>query len=278
MRALLAMIVGLSLLGLPGMNADGAASDLACPHLFDEYLQQHGREPLPYTDPETQMVYFLHVPRTAGRTLHSCLLKPGMPPQKRCAKAYDHLRINMSVPNCYLLSSHDDYSVVSMLPHNVAVLTQLRDPVDRFLSAYEFAVEVATRAVVRPANFKKRPDKIATDDVWPWSYLIPFFKDDMAARVGGWRMLEQRLRGLMATCWACCVHAACHCGATAVAQQLPPVCPGSWGSGGPPFVVTQIHGCSPWKGQGCATRVGGRAGCFGGHWVTAAGEMRAQQP
>ena len=40
------------------------------------------------------------------------------------------------------VSSHDDFSVVSMLPEDVAVLSHLRDPVDRFLSAYEFAVEV----------------------------------------------------------------------------------------------------------------------------------------
>ena len=39
-------------------------------------------------------------------------------------------------------SSHDDFSVVAMLPEDVAVLSHLRDPVDRFLSAYEFAVEV----------------------------------------------------------------------------------------------------------------------------------------
>ncbi|GFH15263.1 uncharacterized protein HaLaN_11459, partial [Haematococcus lacustris] len=78
---------------------------------------------------------------TAGRTFHACLLKLGTPPSKRCPKAYDHLRINMTLPNCNLLSSHDDFSVVSMLPDNVAVLTHLRDPIDRFMSAYEFAIE-----------------------------------------------------------------------------------------------------------------------------------------
>ncbi|EFJ42585.1 hypothetical protein VOLCADRAFT_121526 [Volvox carteri f. nagariensis] len=132
----------------------------------------------------TNLVYFLHVPRTAGRTFQSCLLRMGVHPALRCPKAYDHLRItNMSQPNCYLLSSHDDFSVVSMLPPDVAVITQLRDPVDRFLSAYEFAVEVASRTLRRPKNFRKRVGRIATEDVWPWSYLVPFFAEDLKAKV-----------------------------------------------------------------------------------------------
>jgi len=81
-------------------------------------------------------------PRTAGRTFHTCLLKQGVPPAKRCPKSYDHLRIDVELPDCKLLSSHDDFSVVQQLPRGTAVVTQLRDPVERFLSAYEFAVEV----------------------------------------------------------------------------------------------------------------------------------------
>ncbi len=156
-----------------------------CAHWVDAYLQHSHRQPRPYdpvADP-TQMVYFLHVPRTAGRTFHTCFLKLGTLPARRCPKAYDHLRINFTMPRCQLLSSHDDYSVVGMLPEDVAVLTHLRDPLDRFLSAYEFAVEVGSRAINRSANFRKRPDKIATDDVWPWSYLVPFFTQDIRARV-----------------------------------------------------------------------------------------------
>lgn len=157
-------------------------ASMQCSHFVDDYLQRHHKEASPYTK-EDQLVYFLHVPRTAGRTFHSCFLKMGMPSAKRCPKAYDHLRINMSVPNCNLLSSHDDFSVVSMLPENVAVLTHLRDPVDRFLSAYEFAIEVGARAATRPSTFKKRPNKIATEDVWPWSYLVPWFAADIKERV-----------------------------------------------------------------------------------------------
>jgi hypothetical protein len=163
-----------------------------CQGLFDQYLDKHHKEASPYNG--DNLLYFLHVPRTAGRTFHSCLLKMGTPPGRRCPKAYDHLRINMSVPNCYLLSSHDDFSVVSMLPDNVAVLSQVRDPVDRFLSAYEFAIEVASRTLGRAKKQRKKPGRIATEDVWPWSYLIPFFADDLAPKVS-----------TVAACCACCL-------------------------------------------------------------------------
>ena len=44
--------------------------------------------------------------------------------------------------NCSLLASHDDFSILHDLPPNTAVFTQIRNPVDRTLSAYEMALEV----------------------------------------------------------------------------------------------------------------------------------------
>lgn len=90
--------------------------------------------------------------------------------------------MDVSAPGCSLLSTHDDFSIVSLLPTDVAVLTHLRDPVDRVLSAYEFAVEVGARQTARQAPLKKSPDRIATDDVWPWSRLVPFFAEDVRRR------------------------------------------------------------------------------------------------
>ena len=60
---------------------------------------------------------------------------------------------------------------------------QLRDPVDRVLSAYEFAVEVAARVLNRPKDYKPDPSKVNTRDVWPWSQLVPFMEHDMVQRV-----------------------------------------------------------------------------------------------
>lgn len=72
------------------------------------------------------MVFFLHVPRTAGRTYHSCFLKLGSPPSARCEKSYDVLRLNASLTGCSLLGSHDDFSIRQHLPEDTAVVTQLR--------------------------------------------------------------------------------------------------------------------------------------------------------
>ncbi|DBB06421.1 TPA: hypothetical protein ACH3X1_011981 [Trebouxia sp. C0004] len=135
------------------------------------------------------MLYFLHIPRTAGRTYGACFLKQAWAPSRRCAKSYDILRLNSSVPDCGLLSSHDDYSVIQYLPRDAAVATQLRDPVDRVLSTYEFAVEVAARALVKDAS-DKDPSKIDTQNVWPWSLLVPFIRQDLLRRAGDIHLSE----------------------------------------------------------------------------------------
>jgi hypothetical protein len=158
-----------------------AYTSLECQALVDHYLEKHHKEAVPF-HPDN-LLYFLHVPRTAGRTFHSCFLKMGTTPQRRCPKAYDHLRLNMNEPNCNLLTSHDDFSVVSMLHENVSVISHIRDPQDRLLSAYEFAIEVAARGVHRTGAAPKKSNKIATEDVWPWSYIVPFMISDMKARV-----------------------------------------------------------------------------------------------
>ena len=128
------------------------------------------------------MLYFLHIPRTAGRTYGVCFLKQGWPPSRRCAKSYDVLRLNASVPDCGLLSSHDDFSVLQYLPKDAAIATQLRDPVDRVLSIYEFAIEVASRHLDPNAN-QQDPGKMDTRNVWPWSILTPFMQQELQRRV-----------------------------------------------------------------------------------------------
>lgn len=156
-----------------------------CDELVATYLRTSKKEPVPVE--ESTMLYFLHIPRTAGRTFHTCLLRPAFPFNKRCPKSYDHLRVNTSVPNCFLLSSHDDYSVVDLLPENVAVISQLRDPVDRLLSAYEFAIELGTRNAFRKQTPKAVEGRVLTENVWPWSYLIPFFAADIKQRAAALR-------------------------------------------------------------------------------------------
>lgn len=177
-RASLLICLGLLAWSSPPAAA-AAATD--CKALLQEYYKANSKEAAPYTG--NNMVYFLHIPRTAGRTFYSCLLRIGTPGRRRCPKAYDHLRINTELPQCYLLSSHDDFSVVEQLPPDTTVVSQLRDPVQRVLSAYEFAIEVAARQLRRSKNYVKPKNRVVTDDVWPWSYLIPFFVNDIRPKV-----------------------------------------------------------------------------------------------
>jgi hypothetical protein len=56
-------------------------------------------------------------------------------------------------------------------------ITNVRDPVDRILSAYEFTVEVAARGLNAPNKSlsyekAKQDDKMLTSDIWPWSVLV----------------------------------------------------------------------------------------------------------
>lgn len=172
------------------LSVDRQALHLTCQHDVQQFIQENqelvrlkGAGGALQPNPE-DMLFFLHVPRTAGRTFFSCFLKQAIPPSKRCAKSYDVLRLNVSVADCGLLSSHDDYSATKFFPESAAILTQVRDPVERALSAYEFSIEVASRELRRPAN-APRPsaDKINTRNVWPWSLLVPWMEADMQARI-----------------------------------------------------------------------------------------------
>lgn len=154
-----------------------------CTQLMERF-QLRDRGNMIHQDP-SKMLWFLHIPRSAGRTFHSCFLKLAHPPSKRCAKSYDTLRLNVSVGSCGLLASHDDYSATDFLPAEAAVVTQLREPLDRVLSAYEFAVEVAARILQRPSNYTADPSRTNTRDVWPWSRLVPLIEQDLLLRVGG---------------------------------------------------------------------------------------------
>ena len=121
---------------------------------------------------KSDLLFFLHVPRTAGRTYHFCYLKLAYPEARRCARSYDALRVNVDNPKCEFLASHDDYSLVERFHQQPKVVTMLRDPVARFLSSYEFAVEVSVRSFGQ--ELKVSSSRVATRDVWPWSDAVRF--------------------------------------------------------------------------------------------------------
>eukprot|EP00250_Pteridium_aquilinum_P016142 c22961_g1_i2 orf=838-2220(-) len=135
-----------------------------------------------------ELLYFLHVPRTGGRTYHQCLLRHLYPKEQHCDRSYDKLRFNSS-NHCRLLVTHDDYSILTKIPaESTSVVTNIRHPVDRIFSAYEFSVEVAARFLAR--NLRRKPSATravkstgsSTLNIWPWSLLVPWMRDDLFAR------------------------------------------------------------------------------------------------
>ncbi|XP_038719664.1 protein-tyrosine sulfotransferase-like isoform X1 [Tripterygium wilfordii] len=138
------------------------------------------------------LLFFLHVPRTGGRTYFHCFLKKLYSSSQECPRSYDKLRFNPSKPKCRLLVTHDDYSMMSKLQREkLSVVTILRDPVDRVFSTYEFSVEVAARFLVHPnltsvrrmaGRLRPKTNGISTLDIWPWKYLVPWMREDLFAR------------------------------------------------------------------------------------------------
>ncbi|KZV35170.1 protein-tyrosine sulfotransferase-like [Dorcoceras hygrometricum] len=138
------------------------------------------------------LLFFLHIPRTGGRTYLHCFLKKLYTNSQECPRSYDKLRFNPRKTNCRLLSTHDDYSLMSKFPkEKTSVVTILRNPVDRIFSTYEFSVEVAARFLIHPnltsvARMAKRvrskTSGVSTLDIWPWKYLVPWMREDLFAR------------------------------------------------------------------------------------------------
>ncbi|XP_077227772.1 tyrosylprotein sulfotransferase [Tasmannia lanceolata] len=138
------------------------------------------------------LLFFLHVPRTGGRTYFHCFLRKLYTGDQECPRSYDKLRFDPSKPNCKLMVTHDDYSMMSKLPkERTSVVTILRNPVDRVFSTYEFSVEVAARFLVHPnltsatqmtRRLRPKARGVSTLDIWPWKYLVPWMREDLFAR------------------------------------------------------------------------------------------------
>eukprot|EP00887_Chlorella_sp_A99_P001428 scaffold8.g1428.t1 len=85
--------------GPPWPGGATAAAEPSCHQLVDEYLAERTQDLDVPHDPN-KFLFFLHVPRTAGKTYFSCFVKPAYPPSKRCAMSYDVLRLNVSSEAC----------------------------------------------------------------------------------------------------------------------------------------------------------------------------------
>ena len=217
-----------------GCLADVAAFLSVGPPL--EHHHAYGpQERGPMAPPAHGPLFHLHVPRTGGRTFHGCLLTPAYPVARRCRRCYEvgaaATRLARRGGDCGLLASHDDASLLDVLPAHTHLAVQLRrarrgagrrvgldclaashaflppsslvptprrDPVDRVLSVYEYAVEAAALALARDRGeqarlggqvataARRRPAQRRTpvDAVWPWSQLVPWVKADMQRQAG----------------------------------------------------------------------------------------------
>ncbi|XP_029127184.1 protein-tyrosine sulfotransferase [Cajanus cajan] len=183
----------LILLGL--VNGSFAESDFGqCHSVVRSWARSSLDEEMRTEDKHTlrDLLYFLHVPRTGGRTYFHCFLKKLYPNNLECPRSYDKLRFDPRKPKCRLLVTHDDYSMTSKLPRErTSVVTILRNPVDRVFSTYEFSIEVAARFLVHPnltsatkmaLRLSSKTKGVSTLDIWPWKYLVPWMREDLFTR------------------------------------------------------------------------------------------------
>ncbi|KAE8727162.1 Protein-tyrosine sulfotransferase [Hibiscus syriacus] len=192
MDPILKCAILLIILGLVG-NAFSINDYEHCENVVKKWAStslKHGRNVDKHTLKD--LLFFLHVPRTGGRTYFYCFLKKLYLSSLECPRSYDKLRFDPSKEKCRLLVTHDDYSITSKLPRDrTSVVTILRNPIDRVFSTYEFSVEVAARFLVHPnltsaklmtGRLRSKSKGVSTLDIWPWKYLVPWMREDLFAR------------------------------------------------------------------------------------------------
>lgn len=164
-----------------------AASE--CKGLLQEFYSLNRQQPAA-VEPDS-LLYVLQTPGTYEPHFYNCFVRMGTKGSKRCpsfsATALEDDSISkLPLQQCKLLSSADDMSVLQALPQPTAVATQLRDPVERIISAYEIAVEVAVqnqRQGSKARNPMEAMKAAHAADVWPYSKLSPFVQRDLVRRV-----------------------------------------------------------------------------------------------
>jgi hypothetical protein len=159
-----------------------AAAD--CGTLVQEYYEFNRQQLTPYG---AGFLYFLRTPQTYSRELEACIVRPAVVGTQRCPSFNEQIDDNAlsKLKGCNVLSSSDDLSILQSLSGGIAVAAQLRDPVDRLVSAYELAVEVAVQKLdsAKAKNPFEAMQKQHPGDVWPWSQFSVFLSKDLMQRV-----------------------------------------------------------------------------------------------
>ncbi|KAK3128436.1 hypothetical protein QOZ80_6BG0461690 [Eleusine coracana subsp. coracana] len=189
----LLLVVAVSAASLPLARSDDDDDYKRCEGVVKGWADssaanENGADKLSLKD----LLFFLHIPRTGGRTYFHCFLRKLYTNDQECPRSYDKLRFDPRSPDCKLVVSHDDYSLMSKLPRErTSVVTILRNPLDRVFSTYEFSVEVAARFLVHQnltsaklmtTRVLMKSCAVSTLDIWPWKYLVPWMREDLFAR------------------------------------------------------------------------------------------------
>jgi len=99
----------------------------SCPGLISSFAKKYSKIKVD-SHAKDAFVFFLHVPRTAGKTYSTCFLGPSFKPSERCMPGYDYFRYPNSQEGCRYMVSHDDLSVLDV--RSVTSSGQNRDALD----------------------------------------------------------------------------------------------------------------------------------------------------
>lgn len=118
-------------------------------------------------------VIFLHIPKTAGQSVHEYLLRNFAPELVCPARVNDQLKeYAASDLNRYqVFSGHFDWSAFDRLEGERFVFTILRDPMERLLSFYFFLREQAGH-FAGLGQLDDKPGIKAAIELTPWQYFV----------------------------------------------------------------------------------------------------------
>ena len=116
------------------------------------------------------ILYFLHIPKTAGTSLNN-IIKEQFPKNKVYPYATYHqvyTNTKLKLDNYDIIAGHFTHSYVQNMIRPVKIITVLRNPVSRVISAYNhFMREPVCNFQFN--NFKKCPIKDAIN-MYPWLF------------------------------------------------------------------------------------------------------------